>query len=307
MGVSSSSFASRVSRQKYLLIMVIPAIVFVAVFSYMPIWGLLISFVNYNPGKGIFGSEFVGLRFFKEFLSDSDFPLLMRNTLAISSLNIVCGTVLPVVFALLLNELTLIRLKKFTQTVSYLPHFISYVVVANIALTVLSPDGGVVNEMLLSLGIIEKPIFFFTKPQLFWFLVAGLNIWKEMGWSAIIYIASISNIDPQLYEAAMVDGAGRYRRIWHITLPGIVPTIMVLTILAVPDLLNAGFDPSYLLGNSIVSDYSRVLDTYVYTSGIQQGRYSLATAVGLMRMLVSLVLIVGANAVARRVSTYSLF
>jgi putative aldouronate transport system permease protein len=148
---------------------------------------------------------------------------------------------------------------------------------------------------------------FLTTPNGFWFLVAGINIWKEMGWAAIIYIASITNIDPQLYEAATVDGAGRFGRIWHITLPGILPTVVVLFILAVPDLLHAGFDPSYLLGNPMVSDYSRVLDTYIYTAGLQQGRFSLATAVGIMRMGVGIVLILSANAIARKVSEYSLF
>lgn len=297
----------RIKQQKLLLIMLVPAVVSVGIFVYGPMWGMLIAFFNYNPGLGIMGSEFVGLRYFREFLSSPDLPLIIRNTFAISLLNIIFGTVFPVLFAVLLNEVSWVGLKKVTQTISYLPHFISYVVVANIAAMVLSPDGGIVNELLVNLGIVDKPIFFLAIPQAFWWIVAGLNVWKEMGWSAIIYIASIANIDPQLYEAAMVDGAGRLRRIWHITLPGIIPTMVVLTILAVPDLLNAGFDPSYLLGNALVSDYSRVLDTHVYTIGIQQGRYSLSTAIGVMRMIVSLVLILSANAVARRVSEYSLF
>jgi putative aldouronate transport system permease protein len=287
--------------------MVAPSLIFVAVFSYLPIWGMLIAFFDYNPGLGFAGSKFVGLRYFKEFLGTSDFLLLMRNTVAISSLNIACGTVFPVAFAILINELFVPRMRKLTQTISYLPHFISYVVVANIATTMLSPDGGAINRLLLGLGVIQKPIFFLAIPQGFWFLISAINVWKETGWAAIIYIASIANIDPQLYEAATVDGAGRMRRIWHITLPGILPTIIVLTIMALPDLLNAGFDPSYLLGNPIVSDFSRVLDTHIYAVGIQQGRYPLATAVGLMRMGVSLVLILSANSWARRVSEYSLF
>jgi len=302
-----NSFGERIFKQRYLVIMVLPAIICVGVFVYGPMWGMLIAFVNYNPGLGIFGSPFVGLKYFAEFLSGPDLPLLLRNSFAISLLNIIFGTFFPVLFAVLLNEVSSLRLKKLTQTISYLPHFISYVVVANIALTMLSPDGGAVNRLLMAVGIIKQPIFFFAIPKAFWWLIATINIWKEMGWAAIIYIASIANIDPQLYEAAMVDGAGRIKRIWHITLPGIVPTVVVLTILAVPDLLNAGFDPSFLLGNALVSDYSRVLDTHVYAIGIQQGRYSLATAIGIMRMAVGLVLILGANSFARRVSEYSLF
>ena len=297
----------RLKRQKFLLIMLAPAIIYVAVFVYGPMWGMLIAFFNYNPGLGLLKSEFVGLKYFKEFLTSPDLPLIMRNTFAISLLNIVFGTLFPVLFAVLLNEVSCVGLKKVTQTISYLPHFISYVVVANIATMVLSPDGGILNRILLALGVVDTQVFFLAMPKAFWWIVAGLNIWKEMGWSAIIYIAAIANIDPQLYEAAMVDGAGRIKRIWHITLPGIVPTIVVLTILAVPDLLNAGFDPSYLLGNALVSDYSRVLDTHVYAIGIQQGRYSLSTAIGVMRMVVSLVMILSANAIARKVSDYSLF
>jgi putative aldouronate transport system permease protein len=304
--VQKTGLAARFKQQKYLLIMVVPSIIFVAIFSYIPVWGMLSAFVDYNPGLGIRRSPFVGLRYFKEFLGHSDFHLLMRNTLAISSLNIVLGIVMPVLFAILLNEFIFSGLKRFIQTVSYLPHFISYVVVANIAITMLSPSG-VLNTWLLNMNLIKAPLMFLTNPRGFWFLVAGLNIWKEMGWAAIIYIAAITNIDPQLYEAATVDGAGRVGKIRHITLPGIIPTVVVLTILAVPDLLHAGFDPSYLLGNPIVSDYSRVLDTHIYAVGIQQGRFALATAVGIMRMGIGLILILLANTASRMVSEYSLF
>ena len=301
------TLGSRIRHQKYLLMMVMPAVVFVGIFSYMPMWGVLISFVNYNPGLGLLKSQFVGFKYFQEFLTDSMFPLLIRNSFGISALNIAFGTAFPIMFALLLNEVGVLWFKKSVQTISYLPHFISFVVVANIFLNVLSPDDGVVNSLLMGLGLIQEPVFFFSIPQLFWILVASINTWKEMGWAAIIYIAAIANIDPQLYEAAMVDGAGRWRRMWHITLKGILPTIVVLFVLSVPDLLSAGFEPSFLLGNAMVSDYSNVLETYVYTIGIQQGKYSLATAVGLMRMVVGLVLILSANAVSRRISEYSLF
>ena len=298
---------ARAKRQKYLLVMLALAVIYVGIFSYGPMWGMLIAFVNYKPASGLLGSEFMGLHYFRQFLTNPDFPMLMRNTIAISALNIVCGIVFPVLFALLLNELVGMKFKRVVQTISYLPHFISYVVVANIALTVFSPTGGVINQALMALGIIEKPIFFFAQPKGFWFLIAGINVWKEMGWAAIIYITSISAIDPQLYEAAMVDGAGRFKRVIHITLPGILSTIVVLTILAIPELLNAGFEPSFLLGNPLVSDYSQVIDTYVYSIGLQQGRFSLATAVGLMRMGVGLILILSANAFAHKVSDYSLF
>lgn len=302
----SVSIRQKVVRQRVLLLMLLPAVICVFVFVYMPMWGMLMAFYDYNPGLGFQGSHFVLFKHFIRFFTGSQFPLLIRNSFVISLLNIVFGTVLSITFAVLLNEVRSTAFKRTVQTISYLPHFVSYVVVANIALTLLSPSG-VVIEALMRLGIIKESIVIFAQPKAFWWLVASLNTWKEMGWSAIIYISAIGGIDPQLYEAAMVDGAGRMRRMWHITLTGIRPTIVVLLILAVPDLLNAGFDPSYLLGNAMVSNYSEVLDTYVYTLGLAQGQFSMATAVGISRMFVGLILILSANALARRVSEYSLF
>ena len=286
--------------------MLIPAALLTAVFVYGPVWGMSVAFLDYNPGLGIMGSPFAGLKYFARFLTNSNFPLVLRNTFMISLLNIIFGTVFPIVFAVLLNELASLRYKKLVQTVSYLPHFISYVVVANIATTMLAPSGVIMNG-LLKLGILDRPVLLFSKPDAFWLIVASLNIWKEMGWSAIIYISAIAGIDPQLYEAAMVDGAGRFRRIWHITLTGIRPTIIVLLIMAMPDLLNAGFDPSFLLGNAMVKDYSDVLETFVYEMGMQQGQYSMATAVGICQMVLGIVLITSANAFARKVSDYSIY
>lgn len=293
-------------QQKTLYLMLLPAILFTVVFAYVPIWGIFTSFYDYNPGLGFSGSEFVGLKHFQRFFSDETVFLMLRNTIVISFLNILFSTVSAILFAILLNELVFVRLKKTVQTLSYLPHFVSFVVVSNIAQTLLATNGPI-NDFLVAIGAIEKPIVFFTIPQAFWWLVTAINVWKEMGWSAIIYIAAIAGIDPALYEAAMVDGAGRLRRIWHITLPGIRPTIVVLLVLAVPDLLNAGFDASYLLGNGMVADYSEVLDTYIFRVGLQEGQYSYAAAVGLLRQIVGLILILSANAFSRKVSEYSLF
>jgi putative aldouronate transport system permease protein len=301
-----ASLGKAIWRQKTLYLMLFPAILFTVVFAYIPIWGIFTSFYNYNPGLGFSGSEFVGLAHFQRFFTDKSVFMVLRNTVAISFLNIAFGTISAIVFAILLNELVFVRFKKTVQTLSYLPHFVSFVVVANIAQTILATKGPL-NDLLISMGAVEKPVVFFTIPNAFWWLVTALNIWKEMGWSAIIYIAAIAGIDPSLYEAAMVDGAGRLRRIWHITLPGIRPTIVVLLVLAVPDLLNAGFDASYLLGNGMVADFSEVLDTYIFRVGLQQGQYSYAAAIGLLRQVVGLVLILSANAFSRKVGEYSLF
>lgn len=301
-----TSLKHRIWSSRLLYLMLLPSILITIVFRYIPLWGVFTAFYDYNPGLGFSGSPFVGMRHFLRFFNDSKFFNILRNTMGISFLNLVLGTVIPIVFAISLNEIYSRKYKKAVQTISYLPHFVSFVVVANIALTVLSP-GGPINDILLSLGIINKPVVFFTIPKAFWPLIAGIHIWKEFGWSAIIYIAAITGIDSALYEAAMVDGAGRLRRIWHITLTGIRPTIVVLLILAIPDILSAGFDASYLLGNAMVSDYSEVLDTYIFKMGIQQGQYSYAAAIGLWRQVIALILILSANKFSKRVSDYSLF
>lgn len=297
----------RIYKQRILLAMTLPFVLWVIVFSYTPLWGLLMAFENYDPGKGILGSPWVGLKHFVAFFTDDNFILLIRNTVSMGFINIALGTVFPIVFALFLNEIRCLGLKKTVQTISYLPHFISYVVVANIFLTLLSPTDGVVNQLLMLLNITKEPVFFFAKPELFWFLIGFINIWKEVGWSAIIYIAAISSINPELYEAATTDGAGRWRKMWHITLSGIKPTIVVLLILSVPDLINAGFEPSYLLGNSLVSDYSEVIDTYVYKIGLGNGQYSFATAVGFFKMIISLILIFSANKISKKISEYGIY
>ena len=301
-----SSLRKSVWRQKTLYLMLFPAILFTVIFAYVPIWGIFTSFYDYNPGLGFSGSPFVGLKHFQRFFSEKSVFLILRNTVAISFLNILFGTVFAILFAVLLNELPFVRFKKTVQTVSYLPHFVSFVVVSNIVQTLLATNGPI-NGLFVYLGVLEKPVVFFTIPEAFWWLVTAMNVWKEMGWSAIIYIAAIAGIDPSLYEAAMVDGAGRLRRIWHITLTGIRPTIVVLLVLAVPDLLNAGFDASYLLGNAMVSNFSEVLDTYIFRVGLQEGQYSYAAAVGLLRQAVGLVLILSANKFSKKVSEYSLF
>lgn len=293
-------------RDRKLYLLILPGFILTIIFAYVPTWGLLTAFFDYNPGLPLLESEFVGLKYFKRFFSDPNFGILLRNSLAISLLNIAWGTLFPIVFAVLLNEVSNIYFKRTVQTISYLPHFISYVVIANIAQTIFATNGPL-NQLLISTGIIDTGITYFAEPKMFWWLVSGINIWKEMGWSAIIYMAAIAGIDPTLYEAAMIDGAGRFKRMWYITIKEITPTIVVLLILAVPDLLNAGFDPSFLLGNSIVLDYSEVLDTFVYKIGLQKGQYSYATAIGLCRQVVSLILILGANTFARKTSEYSLF
>lgn len=287
-------------KQKYLLLMSVPFVIWAIIFKYIPLWGWTMAFQDYKPAKSFTEQSWVGLKHFKALFSEPEFFLALRNTLAMSILGLVFGLVASVGFAILLNEMRNARHKKIVQTISYLPHFVSWVIVASIVTTVLSPTGGVINELLVKLHIIDAPRNFLTEPQSFWGIVTITDIWKEMGWNAIIYLAAMTSIDPELYEAAKVDGANRLKRIWHITLPGIRPTIIILLILSIGSILNIGFEKQFLLGNPMVKDYSLVLDWYALDYGIGMFRYSYGTAIGMFKSLVSIILLLFANGAASK-------
>lgn len=294
------------AKQKILILMSLPFVIWLIIFAYIPLWGWSMAFQDYAPAKGFFGQPFVGLKHFIALFKDATFLRALRNTVGMSSMGLALGFTAPIIFALLLNEVRFVKFKKFTQTVSYLPHFISWVTVAGIVTTMLSNEG-VVNSILTGLGIVDKPIQFMGQANLFWIILTLSDVWKEIGWGAIIYLAAIAGIDQQLYEAAAVDGAGRWRRMFHITLPSIMPTITVLLIMSVGGLLNIGFERQMLLGNSLVKQYSLVIDQYALEYGIGMFRYSYGTAVGIFKSVVSLIIMFGANAFIRRKSEISLY
>ena len=256
--------------------------------------------------RRIFGSKFVGLAKFKFLFSDDVFLRDIRNTLAMGVLNLVTTFLMAIIFAILLNEVRNMFGKKLVQTVSYLPHFLSWIVVTGILHDALSSTG-IINEMLVNLGILNSPINFFANPGYFWPIVAFANVWKETGWNAIVYLAAITSIDPSLYEAATLDGAGRWGKIWHVTLPGIKSTIMILLIMNIGNVLNAGFEVQYLLGNGLVKSVSETIDIYTLTWGISQNDYSLGTAAGIFKSVVAIILILGANWIAKRAGEDRLF
>jgi putative aldouronate transport system permease protein len=287
--------------------MSLPFVIYVLIFTYIPIWGWVIAFLDYKPGGSILKSKFVGLRFFNEMFSSASFYLALRNTLVMSVLNLVLGTVISVIFAILINELRNIAFKRTVQTISYLPHFVSWVVVAGIFGRLLAIDGGTINDLLIKLNIISDPIAFQMKGEWYWGIVTFANIWKETGWSAIIYIAVLVTINVELYEAATADGASRFRRIWHISMPGIKNTIVIMVVLQTGWLLGVGFDQALLMGNNAVMQYSDVLSTYVMRYGIQMGRFSFATAAGIFQSLIGLIMVVSANHLAKKVSNTQIF
>jgi putative aldouronate transport system permease protein len=295
-----STFWHRVKQQKVLILMTIPFLVHVIIFRYVPIWGWLMAFQNYWPGKGILQQTWVGLENFKLLFDDPVFYQVLRNTLAMSIIKLAMGTISSIALALMLNEVRRMWFKKAVQTISYLPHFISWVVAANLVRDALSTDGGIINKVLMDLRIIKEPIMFLGIPTLFWWIIGASHVWKEVGWGAIIYLAAIAAIDPTLYESAMIDGAGRLKQMWYITLPSIRPTISVLLIMNMGWVLSSGFEQQYLLQNGRVIDYARVFTIYELDYGIKMMRYSFATAVGIFRSVVSLVLVFSANQLAKR-------
>ncbi len=293
-------------KQKVLIIWSLVIVVYGVIFCYLPLAGWVMAFQDYKPKDGLFHSAFVGLDKFRQLFSDETFIRVIRNTLGMGVINLVVTFVAAIVFAILLNEVKSNGGKKTVQTISYLPHFLSWIIVTGILHDALSSTG-IVNELLLKLHILNQPLNFFAHPKYFWPIVAFANVWKETGWNAIIYLSAITAIDPSLYEAANMDGAGRWARIRYVTLPGIKPTIMILLLMNVGNVLNAGFEIQYLLGNGLVKSVSETIDIYVLKWGISQNDFSIGTAAGIFKSFVSIVLIVIANQIAKKNGEERLF
>jgi len=290
--------------------MIIPGILFVLIFTFIPLYGVIIAFKEYNVVtgiRGIFESEWVGLANFKEFVNDINFWNMLKNTLGINFLSLIITFPFTILFALMLNEVTSAKFKKLTQTVTYLPHFISWSIFGGLVISILSPSTGVVNYLLQKLGLIDQGIHFLGNPDYFWLLAVLTNLIKELGWGAILYLAAIAGIDQEMYEAAYMDGATRFQRIWHITLPSITGTIVILLVFQISNILNSGFDQFFVLQNPLNIDASEVIDTYVYKVGLQEFRMEYATAVGLMKTVIALFLLYFANFVAKRITGKGIF
>lgn len=295
-----------IKRQKTLLIISFLVTVYGIIFYYWPLTGWLMAFQNYKPKKGLLGSTFVGLDKFKFLFEDATFIRAIRNTFCMGALNLLTTTVMAILFAVLLNEIRSTIAKKLVQTISYMPHFLSWIIVTGILHDALSSTG-IINDLLMRANAITQAINFFAYPKFFWPIVAFANCWKETGWNAIIYLAAITAIDPCLYEAASIDGASRLQKIRYITLPGIKPTIMILLLMNIGNVLNAGFEVQYLLGNGLVQRVSQTIDIYVLNWGISQNDFSLGTAAGIFKSAVSIALIVVCNYLAKRAGEERLF
>jgi putative aldouronate transport system permease protein len=292
-------------KHRYLMLLMVPGIAYYLVFHYAPMFGIQLAFKNFIVAKGIWGSPWVGFHYFQVLFKYPSFWLVFRNTLVISAYKISVGFGMPIIFAILLNEIGFLPYKKVTQTLSYLPHFISWVVLGGLLRQFLSPSMGPINIWLKAMGL--KPIFFLGDPAWFRFTLVVTSIWKGVGWGSIVYLATIAGIDPQLYEAAVIDGAGRFRRMFSITIPSLMPVITIMLIFAVRGIVGDDFDQIFNLYNSAVYSVGDVLSTYIYRVGLQNFDFSLSTAVNLFRNVIAFVLIVAANAVAKRVNEYGIW
>ncbi|MFH5185227.1 ABC transporter permease [Paenibacillus sp. TAB 01] len=285
-------------KDKYLYLLALPGILYFLLFKYVPMWGVIISFQNYSPYQGVMHSSWVGFEHFDRFFANPDFWKLFRNTMAMNVLSLIFFFPLPILLALLMNELKGEAYKRIVQSIVYLPHFLSWVIIVGISFLLLSQSEGVINKLLAALGYAK--IDFLTDPKKFWVLLTLQNIWKDAGWGTIMFLAAIAGISPQQYEAARIDGASRMRQMWHITLPGIRNVIIILLILRVGHIMDIGFEQVYLMMNGAVSEVADVFDTYVFRVGVKQGQFSYSTAVGLFKSVVGLLLVIAANKLAKR-------
>lgn len=293
-----SGLGKEIVKNRYLYLLALPGLLFFLIFKYIPMFGIVIAFQNYSPFKGMLHSPWVGFDHFQRFFSNPDFLMIFRNTMGINLLNLVLFFPLPILIAVFLNELRKEIYKKWIQTIIYMPHFLSWVIIAGLTFLLFSKGDGLVNKVIESFG--GDKIDVLTNPNAFWLMIVVQSIWKEAGWGTILFLAAIASVDPGLYEAARMDGAGRLRQIWHITLPAIRSVIIVLLILRLGHMMDVGFEQIFLMYNGAVSQVAEVFDTYVYTVGIKQGQFSYSTAAGLFKSVVGLILVILSNKLAKK-------
>lgn len=296
----------KLDDSKYLMLLFLPAALYYLIFEYGPMFGIAVAFKDYNTFAGIWESDWVGFKYFKLFIFENpDFMQLLRNTVLIGVYSLIWGFPAPIILALLLNELRNMAFKRLVQTVSYLPYFVSNVVIASMVVMFLSPESGMINKIIGLIGI--EPIYFLSLPEWFRTIFVASGIWQGVGWGTIIYLAALTSIDPALYEAAELDGAGRWKKAIHISIPGIVPIIIILLILNIGGLLGTGFERVFLLYNPLLYSTADIFSTYTYRVGLLQGNFSYATAIGVFNGFVGFIMIVGANYLARKTRETSLW
>ena len=307
-------------KQKALIFMSVPFVLYMILFRYVPLLGWTMAFQNYKPAKGFLGSAWVGLQHFKALLFqidsatgtalrdavtgklcwNTDFLFALRNTICMSLISTALGYITAIILAVFMNEVKNLAVKRFVQTVSYLPHFLSWIIVVGLVQNFLSVEDGIINNILMALGFVKEPIKFLSIPKYFWHIIGWTYVWKEVGWNTIVYLGAMTAIDPCLYEAAQIDGCGRLRKIWHITLPGIKPTVIIMLIMSAGHILDANFEMPYLMQNGMIYDVANQIDMYVLKYGFKLFNFSLATAAGIFKNVVNITLLLIANGIAKK-------
>lgn len=304
-GGGHSSLRVRMWRERWFYVFLFPGLLYFVIFKYLPMWGIVMAFQNYQPFVGIWRSQWVGFQHFQRFFSEPEFWMLLRNTVYIALLDLLVFFPLTIVLALLLNEVRREVFKRFVQTMVYVPHFVSWVVIVGISYTFLATEGGIFNELFAALGWAR--VEFLMSEAWFRPLIILQMIWKDAGWGTIIFLAALAGVDPTLYESSRMDGANRFQQLWHITLPSIRNVIVVLLILRLGNFLDLGFEQIFLMLNALNREVGEVFDTYVYTVGIRQGQFSYSAAVGLFKSVVGIVLVIGANTLAKKMGDEGIY
>ena len=293
------TFWQKLWGQKQLFFMSVPLVLYIVLFRYIPLWGWTMAFQNYKPARHFTQQELDHLKWFIYLFKDKEFLLALRNTVGMSLITTALGYITAIILALLLNEVKHTGLKRIVQTISYLPHFLSWIIVTSLVSTMLSVEDGAINNVLIFLGVIKQPILWLSVPKYFWSINGWTYVWKEVGWNTIVYLGAITAIDPSLYEAASIDGCGRFQKMWHVTLPGIRATIIIMMIMSAGHILDANFEMPFLLGNGMIQDVSQTIDIYVLRYGFTNFNFSLATAAGIFKNVVNILLLLIANEIAK--------
>ena len=286
---TKKSLLRRLHDDKYIYLLLLPGFAYFIIFKYSPMWMLIIAFQDFNPWRGISGSEWVGLKHFKFLINDPMFYLMLRNTLAINMMSLIFYFPIPIFLSIILNEVRHSKFKRLTQTIFYFPHFLSWVLVVSLTYFMLSIDIGLINKIFVALGM--PSVSFLTNPRLFWIILTVQQIWRDAGWGTIVFLAALAGVDVEQYEAAIIDGAGRIARIWYITIPAIMPTVIVLLLLQLGNIASVGFEQVLLMSNPMVNNVSEVFDTYAYRVGIIQSSISFGTTVNVFKGIVGLLFV----------------
>lgn len=300
-----SKLAKSLNRTKYLQLLLLPGLIYYIIFHFAPMYGVIIAFKDYKIRSGILGSPWAGFKYFQEFFDYMYFGRLIRNTVLLNLYELIFGFPMPIIFAILLNEVRNLKYKKFIQTVSYLPHFISTVSIVGMLMMLLSPGNGIVNVIIKALG--GESIYFMTEVEWFRPIYIMSGVWQNLGWDAIIYIAALASVNQELYEAAVIDGASRLKQIWHVSLPGIRSTIVIMLIMKMGGMMSSNTDKALLMQNELTYEVSDIIGTYVFRRGIQKAEYSYSTAVGLFNSVINVFFIVTANTISKRLGESSLW